>query len=155
MGVGWGGRGCWWGWGLQGHYNGTLLIVLSAYANHQLSVSGREGTARRHPKTRASYLTCAVSRWAHSNTSLKEWRRWRDSLRGREREREHPNWLIMPQIDVKRHCRYGPSYFLIFFLWPTWLFEGIVLPIMARTGGVSEPLWMSDWMAWMQSRPVI
>lgn len=29
------------GWaGLQGHLNGTLLIALSAYANHQLSVSG-------------------------------------------------------------------------------------------------------------------
>lgn len=30
--------------GLQGHLNGTLLIALSAYANHQLSVSGRAGS---------------------------------------------------------------------------------------------------------------
>lgn len=55
MGVGLGGR-------LQGHLHGTLLIALSAYANHQLSVSGREGAAGRYPKTCASYLTCAVSR---------------------------------------------------------------------------------------------
>lgn len=47
--------------GLQGHLNGTLLIVLSAYANHQLSVSGRKGAAGRYPKTCASYLTCAIS----------------------------------------------------------------------------------------------
>lgn len=59
MGVGCEGVGA---GGLQGHYNGALLIVLSAYANHQLSVSGREGTARPYPKTRAFYLTCAVSR---------------------------------------------------------------------------------------------
>lgn len=50
-------RRCWWwdGWwlwkggrgvgGLQGHHDGTLLIALSAYANHQLSVSGRVGSA--------------------------------------------------------------------------------------------------------------
>ncbi len=50
------------GGGLQGHLNGTLLIALSAYANHQLSVSGREGAAGRYPKTCASYLTCAISR---------------------------------------------------------------------------------------------
>lgn len=49
------------GEGLQGHHNGTLLIALSAYANHQLSVSGREGAAGRYPKTCASYLTCAIS----------------------------------------------------------------------------------------------
>lgn len=48
--------------GLRGHHNGALLIALSAYANHQLSVSGREGAAGRYPKTRGSYLTCAVSR---------------------------------------------------------------------------------------------
>lgn len=57
VGGGGGGEGA----GLQGHHNGTLLIVLSAYANHQLSVSGGEGAAGRYPKTRASYLTCAIS----------------------------------------------------------------------------------------------
>lgn len=32
------------------------------------------------------------------------------------------------------------SFSLFFFFGLTWLFEGIVLPIMARMGGVSEPL---------------
>lgn len=50
-----------WGGGLQGHLNGMLLIVLSAYANHELSVSERARSGGRYPKTRASYLTCTVS----------------------------------------------------------------------------------------------
>lgn len=100
------------GEGLQGHHNGTLLIALSAYANHQLSVSEREGAAGRYPKTCASYLTCAISWWApaHSNSRLSlfnQWRQWQ----GTERERNGPNWLIVSQIDVKRCRRYGPSLF--------------------------------------------